>query len=90
MTERRQYPRAPMHIPAKILLCFSAVDCTVRDLSDGGACLEVQNADTLPRAFDLFSDDAGGFRTCKVVWWQHDRLGVTFEWWWTAGEQAAA
>jgi hypothetical protein len=79
MTDRRRYPRIPARIPAKIIFdCFTAVGCVVRDLSEGGARLDVQGAGTLPPVFDLLADGAEGFRTCEVAWRSGDHLGVSF------------
>ena len=83
MSDRRRHPRVPAQIPAKIVFdCFSAVDCVIRDLSDGGARLELQPAGLVPRIFELVADGPDGFRTCEVVWRARDRVGVSFRWWW--------
>ena len=78
MTDRRRSPRIPAQIPAQIVLdCFSAVGCVIRDVSDGGARLDVQGTGILPPVFDLLAED--GFRTCEVVWRSGDEVGVTFQ-----------
>ena len=78
MTDRRRFPRVPAQIPAQIVFdCFSAVGCVIRDVSDGGARLDVQGTGILPPVFDLLAED--GFRTCEVVWKWGDQLGVTFQ-----------
>ena len=83
MSDRRRQPRIPAQIPAKIVLPFLAVDCVIRDLSDGGARLDLQTDELVPRIFDLFADGTVGFRTCEVIWRARDGVGVSFKWWWT-------
>jgi hypothetical protein len=80
MSDRRRHPRIPAQTPATIILdCFTAVSCVVRDLSEGGARLDVQGCGILPPVFDLLADGAKEFRTCEVVWRSGDQLGVSFE-----------
>jgi hypothetical protein len=53
------------------------IECIVRNLSDGGACLEVQVPIPLS-AFDLILDAGGANHTCRVAWRQPPRMGVEF------------
>jgi len=62
----------------KILLGKAAVPCTVRNLSDGGACLQVQSTYGIPSAFDVAIDDKP-VRACKVVWLDATTLRVEFQ-----------
>ena len=55
----------------------SVVDCTVRNVSDGGACLEVDSVVGIPKAFDLVMD--GIRRSCNVKWTNANRMGVSFQ-----------
>ena len=85
MRDRRRHPRIAAEIPAKIVVdCFSAVDCVIRELSEGGARLDVQPARHFPPFFDLIMEGPDGFRTCEVIWRAGGQLGVSFEWWWTS------
>ena len=53
MIEGRRHVRVLITAPARLLLDGRHVfDCTVRDLSVGGACLEVTN-NNVPDEFDL-------------------------------------
>jgi hypothetical protein len=45
----------------------------VRNLSDGGAALEVPSAFSLPAEFRLMFDDDASPRKCKVVWKKTDQ-----------------
>jgi hypothetical protein len=55
----------------------AAIDCTVRNLSDGGACLKVESPIGIPDTFDLVLDDASA-RHCRVTWRKATQIGVVF------------
>lgn len=55
----------------------SVVDCTVRNVSEGGACLQVQTVMGIPKVFDLVMD--GIERACIVKWTRANRMGVSFQ-----------
>ena len=78
MLERRRHARVPTAIPARILFNWSRVlDCTVSDLSVGGACLELSNVH-VPDMFDLTMDGEDAVQACPVAWRADDRMGVAF------------
>jgi len=54
----------------------SVIDCTVRNISDGGACLIVGNSVMIPTNFRLRAE--GEYRHCAVTWRRSNRLGVKF------------
>jgi hypothetical protein len=56
----------------------SVVDCTVRNLSSTGACLDVPSTVGIPEAFELIigSDDMA--RSCRIAWRTERRIGVRF------------
>jgi hypothetical protein len=80
MQERRRYHRTPVQKPAKIIFRanHSLIDCVVRDVSVGGACLELTNPSTIPDEFDLTFDAARTLRACRVAWRSEYRIGVAF------------
>ena len=85
MIERRRYPRVPTQKPAKVVFNYnSVIDCTIRDLSDAGARLELPSASAIPQTFDLITDDPDGVHLCRVVWRAQENVGVSFEWWGTS------
>ena len=85
MIERRRYPRVPMRKAAKIVFNYnSVINCTVRDLTDAGARLEIPSASAIPQTFDLITDNPDEAHLCQVVWRAQDSVGVSFEWWGTA------
>lgn len=55
-----------------------AIDCQVRNLSAGGACIEVENQTGIPDDFVLFVESEQLKQPCHVVWRTGHRLGVTF------------
>lgn len=57
----------------------SVIDCTIRNLSDGGACLELPAGLGFPDAFDLMIGSAGWRRPCRVTWRSRNRIGVAFD-----------
>jgi hypothetical protein len=57
---------------------FSALDCTVRNLSPHGAMLMVAGPHGIPDAFKLELDAGTQILDCKVIWRQERRLGVEF------------
>lgn len=70
-----------MHVQksAKIVIGTSAVlDCLVRDLSTGGARIEIQNATDLPEAVDVTFDGGHTFRPCRLKWRNLKETGVEF------------
>jgi PilZ domain len=54
-----------------------AIDCTVRNISDTGAALDVANQIGIPERFTLVTD--GRHLPCHVVWRRERRIGVTFD-----------
>jgi hypothetical protein len=57
----------------------SAVDCTVHNISIGGANLEVVDDLKIPDTFRLLIDPEFGNRHCHVVWRRDRRIGVAFK-----------
>jgi hypothetical protein len=54
----------------------SVVDCTVRNMSETGACLHLQSVAGIPKEFDLMID--GVRRSCTVKWRTPSRIGIAF------------
>jgi len=63
---------------AKIIVGPNAppIDCTVIDLSAGGASLDLQDPDRLPARFVLLH--GGTKKKCLVKWKKFRRVGVVF------------
>ena len=53
------------------------IDCVVRNLSERGACLNVESPIGIPDTFDLVIDRAS-VRNCRVTWRTATQIGVEF------------
>jgi len=53
-------------------------ECTVRNLSDAGACLMVESPVGIPNEFDLVLDREKRPRRCHVAWRSANKIGVEF------------
>ena len=77
--EQRLSPRRIVTIPATVVFDGGRrrVDCIIRNLSEGGAKLEVPAVSGLPNTFDLV---VPGMRPhgCRVAWRALRELGVQF------------
>jgi len=80
MEERRRVPRHRTLKSGKIIVQSGRrmVDCTVRNLSTGGALLLVRSLAGIPEKFDLVLETTGEHHSCRVAWRGEDRLGVEF------------
>jgi len=56
----------------------STISCTIRNLSAGGACLELASQLGIPDAFDLIIGEGNVRRPCRVAWRKANRMGVQF------------
>jgi hypothetical protein len=56
----------------------AAIDCVVRNLSDGGARLKVESPIGISETFDLVFEDDQSVRSCRVVWRKDTQIGVKF------------
>jgi hypothetical protein len=74
----RTKPRGLVSTTGKILLEPNAapIECTVLDLSVGGACLVPTRLEKLPKSFVFLH---GGVRKiCSLAWQRGCRIGITF------------
>jgi hypothetical protein len=55
----------------------AAIDCVVRDFSDGGARLTVETSVGVPDRFELVRDGLPT-KKCQVVWRHATQIGVQF------------
>jgi PilZ domain len=55
------------------------VECTVRNISSGGARLDVSNPIALPGSFTLVIQNDQFMRRCHPVWVSEQRVGVAFD-----------
>ena len=81
MDERRAIQRGRTLLGGKIVFNGgrSAFDCKVRNLSDEGACLEVESQAGIPVRFQLVVSGDKEPYDCKLAWQSDHRMGVSFE-----------
>lgn len=79
MLERRKIQRTNVMARARLILedC-SSVDCTVYDLTVAGAGILGVPMSGISDRFDLTFDGAHSLRPCRIIWREHDRMGVEF------------
>ncbi|MBR0702709.1 PilZ domain-containing protein [Bradyrhizobium sp. 62B] len=78
MDERRDKARHRVLKAGTIEFGGGAIDCTVRNLSDTGAALDVTSPVGIPEHFTLFVPADGAHLSCTVVWRKEKRIGVRF------------
>jgi len=57
---------------------YGTADCTVRNLTDYGALIEIPDALGIPSEFELQINPERRRRACRVIWRDQRRLGVLF------------
>jgi hypothetical protein len=62
-----------------ILFGGSGIDCLVRNMSDGGANLEVESQIGIPSSFDLVINVEHSNHHCHIMWRKARRIGVAFD-----------
>lgn len=55
----------------------SVFNCIVRNISDAGACLEIDSPVGIPDQFELLVEGAGIKADYRVIWRRGKRIGVT-------------
>jgi hypothetical protein len=81
MIERRKTERVRIAFDAAAVSSGAgrAVECSIRNISGGGACLVfVQRQTALPREFSLEIEPGSARRVCRLVWQSAYRVGVQF------------
>ena len=79
MSENRSKPRVRTFKGGSIIFgVAAAIDCVVRNLSETGACVEVDNTIGIPDDFMLLIKPEFLKRNCHVAWTSAQRVGVRF------------
>ena len=55
------------------------VDCTVRNISESGARVDIASPIGVPQEFTLVIETDQFMRRCHTVWSSEQRIGVAFE-----------
>ena len=79
--ERRSTPRLRVDLDGVIKSSerYEPLRCTVRDISENGARLQVENGDRIPDVFRLHLENEGFSAECIVVRRSETEVGVIFE-----------
>jgi hypothetical protein len=82
MTEnnQRNAPRQRVLKPARLISLDrkTVSDCTIKNISETGAQLKVQNQITVPREFLFLQPKLNLMCHARVVWRRDDLVGITF------------
>ena len=78
MYKHRSAQRAQASLRAGVIGSDQApsIYCTVRNLSESGACLQAATTAEIPSTFAIVIE--GERRACRVIWRTDTQLGVTF------------
>ena len=80
MDERRESQRQRTFLAGKVVYGASRfeIDCSVRDLSSGGARLSFVDPLTVPSAFELHLPSRGAVFRAEARWRKGRQIGVKF------------
>ena len=79
MGDKRDSQRQHVLKAGTILFDGSGIDCLVRNMSVGGANLEVESQIGIPSSFDLVINVEQSNHHCHVVWRKARRIGIAFD-----------
>ena len=76
--ERRRPPARKRGLKSgKIFIGTRPIPCSILDISETGACLQVQTTADIPAVF-VFIQGGHPARTCQTIWRDNTQIGVTF------------
>lgn len=76
--ERRQSPRRRVFKGARLIGHGLSFECVVRNLSAGGAGLEVDRHSAMPAMLTLVFDQGKTVQRAQMRWRRADRMGLAF------------
>ena len=79
MNEKRGMARHRVLKAGMIEFGGGVIDCTIRNVSNAGAALDVTSPIGIPDRFTLVLPGEGLHMACHVVWRKQRRLGVAFD-----------
>jgi hypothetical protein len=79
MDEKRTAPRHKKLKAGTIEFGGGAIDCTVRNMSEIGAALDVVTPLFIPDRFTLHVPSEHFKKPCRIVWRKEKRIGVAFD-----------
>ena len=78
MIEKRTTQRHRVFKGGTITYENSGIACTVRNMSEGGAAIDLDTSVTLPQSFTLSITRDNFVRNCRTVWRSDRRIGLAF------------
>ncbi|MCP3372528.1 PilZ domain-containing protein [Bradyrhizobium cajani] len=78
MIEKRATQRHRVFKGGTITFEGSGIACTVRNMSAGGAAIDLEGPATLPQSFTLSISRDNFVRNCRAVWRSDKRIGLAF------------
>ncbi len=79
LVERRSETRRRVFKGGVITFGGAGFDCTVRNISNRGAALDVANAVMIPPRFSLAIKADDFIARCRIVWNNGRRVGIAFD-----------
>ena len=79
MDEKRTVPRHRKLKAGTIEFGGGAIDCTVRNLSEIGAAIDVVTPLFIPDRFTLHVPTENLKKRCRIIWRKEKRIGVAFD-----------
>ena len=77
--ENRKIRRQRVLKGAKILIDRTIViDCTVRNVSETGACLQLPSPVGVPNRFEVMIGPDNAPRPCQLIWRSANQIGIAF------------
>ncbi|MCK1387207.1 PilZ domain-containing protein [Bradyrhizobium sp. 21] len=78
MIEKRAAPRHRVFKGGTLTFENSGIACTVRNMSEGGAAIDLDAPVKLPQSFTLAIARDNFVRNCRTVWRSDTRIGLAF------------
>lgn len=78
MIEKRAAQRHRVFKGGTITFENSGIACTVRNMSESGAAIDLENPVILPLSFTLSISRDNFVRNCRPVWRNDKRIGLAF------------
>lgn len=81
MEDKREHERRRVLKGGKIVFNGgrSAIDCTIKNLSAGGATLQVESPLGIPDTFELVVHQDNTIKSCRMAWKKENLIGVAFQ-----------
>jgi hypothetical protein len=78
--QRRAFDRFEVRIPGKLMWANGSQSkaCTIKDLSEDGACADTMAFISVPDRLDLFEGKTGNIFECAVRWQRNELIGLQF------------